>query len=181
MEGAWQYSAWETAQRAGPDSKLLLFSRCWSTRGTEGRLLPARSGKVASLHDRRVRGSNGLKERTITKQQQKCTESWYYWMKLRAEKFKHRGTACPWNMCGYIPRKAVETWAWCVSKARLEQKAHLYQSSSYQLGRAERSEPEFTHLLQPQPNLQCGCILTPRKVSQSASPNLPWVSPCVLL
>lgn len=114
-------------------ARLLLFSRCWSTWGTEGRLLPARRGKVAPGRERRVRGSNGLKKRTITRQQKKCTESWYYWMKLRAEKFKHRRTAFPWNTCGCIPRKAVETSAWCVSKARLEQKPRLYQSSSYQL------------------------------------------------
>lgn len=62
MEGAWQYSAWETAQCARPDSKLLLLSRCCSTHGTEGRQLPARSGE-GGFNERRVRESKGVKKK----------------------------------------------------------------------------------------------------------------------
>lgn len=41
--GAWQYSAWEMAQYARPDRRLLLLARCCGIQGQRGSKLPAKS------------------------------------------------------------------------------------------------------------------------------------------
>ena len=105
-------------------------------------------------------------------------------MELRAKNFKHRGTACLWNMSDYIPRKTVETSTWYVWKARLEQKPVCTRAVlTSQKGKRGLELSKFVkHIFSLSSlSLVSSVVLSSLSVSQTVSPNLPLVSSCVLL